>query len=655
MRLIKPNVEIIEQQPGLEGIYKQIELAGRTCFTKDTEVLTDRGFIYIDEIDNNKDRVLTYNPDKNILEYEAPNIFSKPYDNDGVECTHANINFLVTEDHRIYQSPVNARQYTFLNAKQLVYGHNPGKRSRFRIPKYFNGAVYKINDFKEHIVYTKKMNGGNREYNATESFNVNDDILTILAAYITEGHTFHGEKYNSGSYICITQDENNELFELVINALKNEHIHYYIDFDRRKPNIKWIKFGNQCYVEWFEKMCGRYSQNKHLPEWFRNLSVRQIDHFLRILYLGDGSHNKTRINRYLSVSRRLLNEIQELFILKGRNATISYDPEISQKCYIQEHMRDSWIIDSRKHIRTTHLVTTVYCTQTNNGIICIRFKGKTCWIGNCYKSEDKITEDSAKAFVDRMIKSGHGAMLEHGTVYLCFPLKSDNYCDIIEDENFIKYNHNKYSKINTDENKLYVTTNYRVLGENGWLDDLQYICEPTEHHEKRITVKWTCGRDILAEFTRHRTFSFAAESTRYCNYSKNKFGNGLTFIIPSWVDDIPNNTVLNGLEETFNFVWSDLTKQEVKLKVSEYTKTFLHTAINSELSYLNLIENGYKPQQARQVLPNALKTELVMTGFESDWKGFFKLRSPKYGATGVHPDAAYLADKLYDKIKDKIK
>ena len=655
MRLIKPNVEIIEQQPGLEGMYKQIELAGRTCFTKDTEVLTDRGFIYIDEIDNNKDRVLTYNPDKNILEYEAPNIFSKPYDNDGVECTHANINFLVTEDHRIYQSPVNARQYTFLNAKQLVYGHNPGKRSRFRIPKYFNGAVYKINDFKEHIVYTKKMNGGNREYNATESFNVNDDILTILAAYITEGHTFHGEKYNSGSYICITQDENNELFELVINALKNEHIHYYIDFDRRKPNIKWIKFGNQCYVEWFEKMCGRYSQNKHLPEWFRNLSVRQIDHFLRILYLGDGSHNKTRINRYLSVSRRLLNEIQELFILKGRNATISYDPEISQKCYIQEHMRDSWIIDSRKHIRTTHLVTTVYCTQTNNGIICIRFKGKTCWIGNCYKSEDKITEDSAKAFVDRMIKSGHGAMLEHGTVYLCFPLKSDNYCDIIEDENFIKYNHNKYSKINIDENKLYVTTNYRVLGENGWLDDLQYICEPTEHHEKRITVKWTCGRDILAEFTRHRTFSFAAESTRYCNYSKNKFGNGLTFIIPSWVDDIPNNTVLNGLEETFNFVWSDLTKQEVKLKVSEYTKTFLYTAINSELSYLNLIENGYKPQQARQVLPNALKTELVMTGFESDWKGFFKLRSPKYGATGVHPDAAYLADKLYDKIKDKIK
>lgn len=459
------------------------------------------------------------------------------------------------------------------------------------------------------------MNSGNREYNTTESFNVNDDILTILAAYITEGHTFHGEKYNSGSYICITQDENNELFKLVINALKNEHIHYYIDFDRRKPNIKWIKFGNQCYVEWFEEMCGRYSQNKHLPEWFRDLSVRQIDHFLRILYLGDGSHNKTRINRYLSVSRRLLNEIQELFILKGRNATISYDPEISQKCYIQEHMRDSWIIDSRKHIRTTHLVTTVYCTQTNNGIICIRFNGKTCWIGNCYKSEDKITEDSAKAFVDRMIKSGHGAMLEHGTVYLKLPTGLQ-----LSD----KYKKNKYSIITLTpgiDPYWAVTTNYRVLVENDWLDDLQYICEPTEHHEKRITVKWTCDRGVSHEFVRHRVFSFAMESTRYCNYSKSiKFNKEITFIEPTWYEN--SNDVV---------------------------KTIFQTDLKSfELSYMSLLQAGLTAQQARQVLPNALKTELVMTGFESDWKGFFALRSPKYGATGVHPDAVYLADKLYD-------
>ena len=270
----------------------------------------------------------------------------------------------------------------------------------------------------------------------------------------------------------------------------------------------------------------------------------------------------------------------------------------------------------------------------------IELAGRTC-----YKSEDKITEDSAKIFVDRMIKSGHGAMLEHGTVYLKIPFLNEQSYSA---HHYLEYNMNPYSRTNTSNKYLYVTTNYRVLVENNWLDDLQYICEPTEYHEKRVTVKYTCDRGILAEFTRHRTFSFAAEPARYCNYSKNKFGNGLTFIIPSWVDDIPNNTVLNGLEETFNFVWSDLTKQEVKLKVSEYTRVFLHTAINSELSYLNLIENGYKSQQARQVLPNALKTELVMTGFLSDWTHFFELRC----APSAHPDAQKLAKELLVKLNE---
>lgn len=110
----------------------------------------------------------------------------------------------------------------------------------------------------------------------------------------------------------------------------------------------------------------------------------------------------------------------------------------------------------------------------------------------CYKSEDKITEDSAKEFVDRLIKSGHGAMLEHGTVYLTIPLQS---------ENTYKYIINPYSKVNTltldnINGKAYITTSYRVLIENNWLNDLQYICDPTEYHERRITVKFTCDRGV---------------------------------------------------------------------------------------------------------------------------------------------------------------
>src|SRR5574344_415976 len=112
----------------------------------------------------------------------------------------------------------------------------------------------------------------------------------------------------------------------------------------------------------------------------------------------------------------------------------------------------------------------------------IEIAGRTC-----YKSEDKITPTSAKEFVDRMIKSGHGAMLEHGTVYLTFPLLEDWHPD---NTDWGKYAHNKYSYLkeydkplgsDVYESRQLVTTNYRTLVEHGWLDDLKYLCEPTEY------------------------------------------------------------------------------------------------------------------------------------------------------------------------------
>lgn len=126
----------------------------------------------------------------------------------------------------------------------------------------------------------------------------------------------------------------------------------------------------------------------------------------------------------------------------------------------------------------------------------------------CYKSEDKITEDSAKSFVERMIKSGHTAMLEHGTVYLMFTM------DYEKMKTVNKYIRNPYSRHTTDYKFYYITTNFRVLVENGWLDDLKYICKPTEYHKKRYTFKFTTDIGTARELTRHRVFSFAQESTR---------------------------------------------------------------------------------------------------------------------------------------------
>lgn len=255
----------------------------------------------------------------------------------------------------------------------------------------------------------------------------------------------------------------------------------------------------------------------------------------------------------------------------------------------------------------------------------------------CYKSEDKITEDSAKPFVDRMIKSGHGAMLEHGTVYL-------KVFNVIENSELIdKYKSNKYSVVkegtevyNCHGDILYgsckcITTNYRVLVENGWLDDLKYICEPTKYHERRVTVHFVCDRGVSHEFVRHRVMSFAQESTRYCNYSKDKFGNELTFIIPCWIKDLEEKSYLAHAE--YHHTKEDASKQ------------WYDVCMNSEFVYEDLIRLGWKPQEARAVLPNSLKTELVVTGFVSDWNHFFDLRAR--GTTGApHPQAKELAEPL---------
>ena len=267
------------------------------------------------------------------------------------------------------------------------------------------------------------------------------------------------------------------------------------------------------------------------------------------------------------------------------------------------------------------------------------------WAGrHCYKSLDKITENSAKEFVDRMIKLGHGAMLEHGTIYLTL----DG-----EDPNLSKIQNNPHTKVNlvpyevlTEGNytisyKAYITTNLRVLVENNLKELLCYQVEPTEHHEKRITAKFICDRGVSHEFVRHRVFSFAQESQRYCNYSKDKFNNELTFIKPTWLD-IPT-----GDYTYWDGDWCDIDNMKIQLPSDNgVADNFLWCLNNAGMQYKLLINKGLKPQEARAILPNATKTELVMTGFESDWEGFFKLRC----SGAAHPDAKKLADELYKLI-----
>lgn len=258
----------------------------------------------------------------------------------------------------------------------------------------------------------------------------------------------------------------------------------------------------------------------------------------------------------------------------------------------------------------------------------------------CYKSEDRITEDSAKKMVDALIKNKHTAMLEHGTVYLG-KLWSGSVCHFcnqtMADEFIDKYAMNPYSKVVVHNNDICVSTNYRVLVENEWLDDLQFLCNPTEYHIKRYTMKFICDRSVSHELVRHRVFSFAQESQRYCNYSKDKFDKHVTFVRPTWCTDI--GILPGGIAA-----------------VRELDKTnweFIHALCDAEQTYFDLLSDGWTPQQARSVLPNATKTEIVITGFEDDWKHFFDLRLR--GTTGKpHPNMLVVATLAWNEFKNKL-
>ena len=254
---------------------------------------------------------------------------------------------------------------------------------------------------------------------------------------------------------------------------------------------------------------------------------------------------------------------------------------------------------------------------------------------NCYKSEDKIEEGSAEKMVEFLKKRGHGSPLEHGTVYLFIP-NSDN--SVASYHAALRYKDNKYSKVKIrnehfllNKNGYYITTNYRVLVENNWLEDLKYFCEPTEWHEKRISVMVTCAIGISREFNRHRTFSVSEQSTRYCNYSKDKFGVEITYVIPSWANNLSpeyNDIECSGIDHN-ELVLLDSLKQ-------------------GERHYMVMMKGGAKPQEARDVLPLATATTVMYTAFVSDWNHFFELRT----SVGAHPDARAIAIPLKEKFNE---
>ena len=286
----------------------------------------------------------------------------------------------------------------------------------------------------------------------------------------------------------------------------------------------------------------------------------------------------------------------------------------------------------------------------------------------CYQSKPREGE-SDEAFVNRVIlkpatkEDGsidfdkcHGAMLEHGTIYLTIP--ASNLTAITH------YTYNKYSKVIWARKPIkiyaYVTTNMRVILEHNWQEDLQFISAPT-YHAGRTTFSVITDIGVTRELNRHRTFSIAEQSTRYCDLTRNRFGDCLSFPVPSWInkDSLETSEVDNFLLSVMssNLRYADSNELNNFIIYND-EKTwndidfYIYANIVAQYCYKALRNKGWRPEQARQVLPLGLKTQAVYTAFDDDWQHFIKLRADNVSGK-VHPNMKIIADKIKELFNNK--
>lgn len=279
----------------------------------------------------------------------------------------------------------------------------------------------------------------------------------------------------------------------------------------------------------------------------------------------------------------------------------------------------------------------------------IEYVGRSCWM-----SQHMIKENSATSFVHSLQENGHTAPFEHGTVYLKMPSGVSG----------VRYSRNPYSKYFNDGSDEYITTNYRVIVENNWLDDLKYMCPfDKEHHEPRITFHFVCQRAISAEFNRHRHNSPMESSSRYCNFSGEKFGKEISVCVSNWlIDEAEKHTTQKYFHKPMGLEAVGVCNKGLEQYCYEVGNGYdinnmnmvdywIFANLACEHAYMNMIRLGAKAEEAREVLPLDLKTELYHTAFLSDWLHFCSLRAWKSQGNNPHPEAMKLGRDVFEGLK----
>lgn len=242
----------------------------------------------------------------------------------------------------------------------------------------------------------------------------------------------------------------------------------------------------------------------------------------------------------------------------------------------------------------------------------------------CYKSERKITDDSAKIFVEKLVERGHTSVLEHARVIVPGKRVIDLTVPYLNECKEAPYGMKYRIRLASDNRgrNIYMVNVRDFCAIGGKPDELETLKNADDY----MTVRFTCDRAIANELVRHRVFSFSQESTRYVNYEKRE----LAFVRP-----IP-------------FEWAELSVDQAELSdcmADPRFQTWILGCEQAEANYLHLIREGCHPQEARAVLPLSVKTELIMTGTFPQWSEMLKLRLHH----SAHPQMRYLMQMLIAK------
>ena len=483
MELIKPNVEIIEQQPGLEGMYKQIELAGRTCYksedkitegsakafvdrmiksghcyTGDTEILTENGWIKFK--DYNDEKVAVINKDCSFKGFENPKRIVN-YSYKGNFYYYPSLGIEVTDGHNMFG--------VFRESKNNFYKND--SYSLFKCNEYYKDNNGREKTFGERMFKTPRHCLKNKSLNPYGE---------LIGFWLGDG--------------CYSPKTKNKLIFHLKKQRKIEYLKQLCEelgytFEERKSNYYTVT--NDNIGSSFNSLF--YNNGKKIPlQYFPSIDIAYS--IINGLINSDGSLGiNTKTITFSNTSKNIIDWLLMYAPICGYSISdrgVSHNTTPNNPVYKVLLLDTDYTLNNDSRNRDSKVIITnkveeVYCVTVSTGLIMVRgINGVTTICGNC-------------------------AMLEHGTVYLKMPITAATSYRIDE------YKDNQYSKTKIgDHNYYYITTNMRVLVEHDWLKDLQYFCEPTEYHEKRITVKWTCDRGVSHEFVRHRVFSFAMESTR---------------------------------------------------------------------------------------------------------------------------------------------